>query len=672
MKNYDTKSIRNIAILGHLGCGKTSITEALLSISGAISTKGEVERRNTQCDPLAHSSLCAIEWKDTKINFIDLPGNEEYIGEIENALSVVDGAIIVIDASKGVEVGTERVWEEVEKRHLPAIIYVNKMDKDDIKYAEVIAQIKMRLSKSATSFALPMGNGAKYQGTINIITREAYKAGVLIDMPEEKKADVESVYNELMELAAEQEEDLMEKYLETMELSVEEISKGLHIGASKGDIFPILPGSAIHNMGIRTLLDYTLNYMPDASRKQFKATADEAKTPILVTVNSDNPLIGYVFKTVIDNYVGQISYVKMIGGSIGVGDMCYIQSIDEEVKMPAIFTMQGKTQVSIDRAQAGDIFCVAKMSEFYNGLTICSKKSPIEIEKVTHPTPVIYVAITPANKKDEDKLMASLSKLQQEDETFEIKRNPETNQMLLGGQGMTQIQGIIDQLKNMFKVEVTTADQKVVYREAIRSSATKQGRHKKQSGGAGQFGDVWIRFEPCEEEFVFNEEVFGGSVPKNYFPAVEKGIRESVQHGPLAGFPLIGIKATLTDGSYHPVDSNEISFVLAAHLAYNAAMPLCNPTILEPIVELDVTVKGDYVGTIMGDLTKRRGRIISIDAEGNKQVVKAEVPEAEVLQYAIDLKAMTQASGHFSRRFLRYEAVPDNLISKIVADSKIA
>ena len=381
-----------------------------------------------------------------------------------------------------------------------------------------------------------------------------------------------------------------------------------------------------------------------------------------------------MFKTVVDPFVGTINLLKVYSGSLKTGQEVYVANTDTTVKMTQLFSLMGKTQIPVETAYAGDIIAVAKLSELATGYTFCDKKNPVVFKEPEYPTPTIYVAIKPKQKADEEKISIALQKISQEDQTFEIKRNHETAQLLIGGQGLTHIGYVIDKLKNTFKVEVETEDPKVVYRETIKGRTDQhgvQGRHKKQSGGAGQFGDVWIRFEPSQEEFEFFEEVFGGAVPKNYFPAVEKGLRKALEKGPLAGYPVIGVKATLTDGSYHPVDSNEISFVLAAGLAWQEACKVIKPTILEPIVELQVVIKSDYVGTIMGDMSKRRGRILGQDElENGKSMITAEVPESEILKYAIDLKAMTQASGRFMRKFLRYDPVPEFLINKIVADAK--
>ena len=679
MKEYNTSNIRNIAILGHLGCGKTSFGEALLYAAKAIDKKGEVERKNTVGDYTVEeqarqttliSSLLPLEWKGYKYNFIDVPGSEEFIGDIENVLSAVDGAVVLVDGTKGAEVGTERVWEELTKRSLPTIIFVNKMDKENCKFDEVIESIHTRLSKNAMPLALEIGGVNNFKGYAKVLEKQAvYTDGKVADVPAELSDKLEEIYGQLMEKAAEGDEELMMKFFDTMELTKEEVIQGLKIGVQNAEMFPILVGAGLKNVGLDALLDLAIDFFPSpAERGEKKGSYKGAEVSRKVSV--DEPLSAYVFKTNFDPFQGTINFFKVYSGSVKVGQDIYVAETDTTIKVPQLFTMMGKTQIPVNQVNAGDIACIAKLTEIYNGVTFCEKKAPVVFDKVSHPTPVIYVGIQPKNKQDEDKLSSSLQKLRIEDDTLEIIRNPETAQQLLGGQGMTHIGYVLEKMKNMFKVEVETSEPRIVYRETIKAKGEAQGKHKKQSGGAGQYGDVWIRFEPCEEKFIFAEEVVGGAVPKNYFPAVEKGLIETLEKGPLAGYPVIGVKATLYYGSYHDVDSNELSFKLAARLAFQNACDKIKPTLLEPIYEVKVIVKDEYVGTILGDMNKRRGRVLGMEQKEGVQEITAEVPEAEISKYAIDLKAMTQASGRFSRTFLRYEEVPEFLIKKVVEESK--
>ena len=689
MREYHSKAIRNVAILGHLGCGKTTLSESFLFACGAIDKKGEVERKNTVGDytleeqtrqTTLSASLIPAEWKGYKINFIDLPGSEEFIGELDNVLQVVKGAILVIDASKGIEVGAERCWEELRKRNIPTLIFLNKMDKEGVKYVQLIDQLKQKFGKRIAPFCYPLGKQDQFDGFAMVVENKArlYKDGVMVDgeIYEDKKVYCEEIYNSMCEAVAETSEEMMDKYFSGEPLSTEEVKTGLRTSVLAGDVYPVFVGSATKNIGVSVMLDMVIDYLPAPDDlKPVEVTDANTKQRVKRETKDSEPLAAFVFKTIVDPFVGTINLFKIYSGVVRTGMDAYIPNIDETIKMPQIFSMMGKTQLNIDAAYAGDIIAVSKLPELQTNFTICEKKSPVIFDKVEYSTPVIYTAIQPKQKQDEEKISSALQKISQEDPTFEFKRNPETSQLLIGGQGVLHIGYILDKLKNTFKVEVGTEDPKIVYRETIRGRTLGekgvQGRHKKQSGGAGQFGDVWIKFEPTDKDFEFAEEVFGGAVPKNYFPAVEKGLQKALEKGPLAGFPVIGVKATLVDGSYHPVDSNEISFVLAAGLAWQAAIKEVKPTILEPIMEVKVTIKNEYVGTVMGDMSKRRGRILGQDDDGNgKTIITAEVPEAEIIKYATELKAMTQASGRFSRSFLRYDIAPEDKIKRIIEENK--
>ena len=682
MKIYDANAIRNVAILGHMSSGKTSLGESVLYVAKVIDKKGSIDKKNTVGDytPEEQSrlttltaSMLPLEWKNVKINFIDTPGSEELIGELENVLAVVDGAVLVVDATKGVEVGTERVWMELHKRKLPTLIVVNKMDKENIKYENVLASIQEKLSKRAVEFTIPFGTQDQFTGLVEVLKQSAIQ-GVdcqPTSVPAGLSGRAEEIHSSLMESVAETSEEMLEKFFSGEELSPEEVASGIRTAMMNGDLFPILTVSSFTDIGIASLLDAIVAYLPSPAQVGAKVGVNpRTGQEVSRTADVNQPLSAFVFKTIIDPFLGSLSFFRVYSGSVKTGQEVYIAETDATVKLPQLICMRGKQQIPVDQANAGDIAVVTKVSEFMNSLTFSEKKDPVQYPKVEHPLPILYIAISPKNKQDEDKLSGSLQKLKLEDDSFEIKRNPETAQLLIGGQGLTHIGYILERMKNMFKVDVETSDQKIVYRETIRSKGEAQGRHKKQTGGAGQFGDVWIRFEPCEENFVFQEEIVGGAVPKNFFPAVEKGLIETMEKGPLAGFPVIGVKATLYDGSYHPVDSNEISFKLAANLAFKNALPQLRPTILEPIMQVNVYVKDEYVGDIMGDMTKRRGRVLGMSQKDGYQEIIAEVPEAEITKYAVDLKAMTQASGFFTRKFLRYEQVPEHLIPKIIEEYK--
>ncbi|MDI6452881.1 elongation factor G [Peloplasma aerotolerans] len=680
MKEYTTKEIRNIAVLGHQGSGKTSISEALLFASKAIDKKGEVERKNTVSDYLVEEqikqsslslSVLPVEWENYKLNFIDVPGSDEFVGDITQALEVVKGAIILIDATKGVEVGTERIWQEIRKRHIPAMIFVNKMDKENVKFEKVLDDIREKLGKKAVPFCWPIGHDENFEGFVNVIEMKArIFDGVEshdAEIWDEKKPKVDELHNMILESVAETSEELLDLYLSGEEIPEQKVKDALRLGIIDGELTPVLVGSATKTIGVRTLLNMLIDYLP-APNELTPLKGKDAKTgaEIIRRTTDDEPFSAYVFKTTVDPFLGAVNILKINSGILKLGQEVVISNKGDNKKITNIFAPRGRTQIECTTFHAGDMAAVAKLDGIETGDTLADPKSPIVYEPVPIPTSVIYIAVHPKNKNDEDKISMALHRINQEDPTFEIKRNKETSQLLLGGQGMTHLNYVLERMKNMFKVDVDVEEQKIVYRETIKKSVQAEGKHKKQSGGAGQFGHVWIKFEPTKELFEFSEDVFGGAVPRNYFPAVEKGLIETFEAGPLAGFPVINVKATLYDGSYHPVDSNEISFKLAASLAFKDAVKTCQPTILEPIVKVEVTVKDQFVGDVMGDMNKRRGRVLGMNQTEGYQVVIAEVPEAEIVKYAIDLKAMTQGSGVFTREFLRYEEVPNNLIDKIV------
>lgn len=684
MKEYLTDKIRNVALLGHLGSGKTSLSESLLYLGKAINKKGEVERKNTVSDYLVEeqnrqtslsTAVIPVEWNGFKINFLDTPGSEEFSGELAQDLSVVKGAVLVLDGQKGIEVGSETAWGELRDRHMPTILFINKIDKENVKFEKVINNVIDGFGPRVVPFVIPMGTENNYQGYIDIISKKAYVGAdeKEQDIPSEYANQVEELYNKFVEIVAGESEELLEKFFGGEELTDEEIIFGLRSALLNCDIFPILIGSATKNLGVTGLLEKICHYLPSPQDLKEKHGVNPKTNADAVRASKDEePFSGYIFKTVVDPFLGTINYLKVCSGSTKGLTEVYVPNTDQMVKVGVVSGIMGKTQVSVDSLHAGDIGVLTKSGDLQTGYTVCDRRDPIKFEPVQMPTPVIYVAIHAKTKQDEDKISSALQKLNLEDPTFEVKRNPETAQLLLGGQGMTHIGYILEKMKNMFKVDVDVANQKIVYRETIRKIGSAQGRHKKQSGGAGQFGDVWIRFEPLAEgDFEFASEVVGGSVPKNFFPAVEKGLIETLEHGPIAGFPVIGVKAVLYDGSYHPVDSNEISFKIAAALSFKEACKVIKPTILEPIMEVVITVKDNYVGDIMSDIPQRRGTVLGMEPVGNgRTAITANIPEAEIINYSIDLKAMTQGGGKFTRKFLRYDDVPSNLVDKIVAEYK--
>ncbi|MBN2877962.1 MAG: elongation factor G [Bacilli bacterium] len=684
MNEYKANAIKNVVLLGHLGSGKTTLAESLAFITGTIDKKGTVEKKNTISDfsPEEHAklsslatSLIPLEFKDVKINVLDAPGADEMIGDIKHAMSVADAAILVIDASSGVQVGTEKMWLEIKEQNKPAFIFINKMDKENIKYDELLKEIRTKLGKEAVPFALPLGKSEEFNGFADIVELKAriYDGNTCVDgeIFDDKMDRVQELRMELVETVAGADEVLLEKYFEGEELTMDEIHLGLHKSVLSGEAIPVIVGSATKDVGTLTLLHMINRYFPTVSETGPAKGMDDDKE-VVRNYSDDEPFSALVFKTMIDPFLGAISFMKIMSGTLKKDQDVLVSATSNVERATQIFTMVGKTQVPLDEAHAGDLCAFAKVNGVTTGSTLSEKKIPVVYPEVVTPSPTMYVAIHPENKKDEDKLSTALAKMQLEDNTLEVKRNKETSQLLIGGQGMIHLGYIIEKMKQTYKVPLATEEQRIVYRETIKATATSEGRYIKQSGGSGYYGVVVMRFEPLPgQDYEFAEEVFGGAVPKGYFPAVDKGLQETLEHGVLAGFPVIGVKGILTDGKYHPVDSNELAFKMAASIAFKEACKSARPVILEPIYKVEITIKDEYLGDVLGDINKRRGRVLGMEpaTEGYQKVV-AEVPEQEISKYTIDLKAMTQGSGTFSREFLRYEEVPGNLTDKIIEEQK--
>lgn len=675
MKKYAVENIRTIAVIGQPGSGKTSLMESVLYVTGSKEKKGSVKDKNTTSDFLLeekeHQSslsmgLIPVEYKDYKFNFLDLPGNRELVSEVYQALSVVKGAILMIDGTKGIDIGTELVLSDLNERNIPTIIFVNKMDKENIKFEELIEKLHKIMGNKAVPFLWPIVKANDFKGYINLIDMKAnvLEGAKIVEKPlsEEMIDEVRDLRETIIESVAESSEELLDKHFSGEELTYKEICGGLREGVLSGDLKPIVVGSVSKNIGVRDVLEMIENFMPAPNDLKPKEGKDPKTNEVIVRkTRDDEPFSAYVFKTTIDPFIGTMNFIKVFSGTLSSGQKIVVTNTHTNLKIGAISTLRGKEQIDVETLHAGDIGVIIKIDEIYTGCTIADPKFPIIYEGPGFPTATIYVAARPKNKRDEDKISSALHRLTIEDPSFEYKRNRETAQLLIGGQGMAHIAYVLEKLRNMFNVDVEILEQEIVYRETIKKAVTAEGRHKKQSGGSGQFGVVKILFEPInpnEKEFEFEEKIHGGSVPRNYFPAVEKGLIEYFQSGLLAGFPVIGVKATLLDGSYHAVDSNELSFKLAAMLAFKNACIDAKPTLLEPIMNIEIVVKDEYVGDVMGDVNKRRGRVLGMEPlYGGKQKIIAEVPESEIISYTIDLMAMTQGTGTFQREFVRYEDV---------------
>ena len=683
MKVYKTDSVRNLALVGHSGSGKTNLTEAMLFQSGATKKLGNVSDKNTVSDFTEEemergtsigTSIVPIEWRNYKLNVIDTPGYLDFMGEAQGALRASEAVLMVIDATSGIEVGTERMWKYTEKIGLPRIIFVNKIDGENVNFRNLMEDIENAFGKKVIPFSVPIGEGEHFVGVTDVIFQKGFKytgaAPVETPLTHDQIKATERMYEEIAEVVASSDEVLMEKYFNGEKFTREDLLRGVTSALLSGDAVPLLVGSGEKGIGIDILLNTIVNYMPapDDERAHLGFRFEEGEER---TVSEKEPFSAVVFKTITDPFVGKISIFKVISGKITKDTALYNSTKDEMDKIGGLYVMRGKTQMEISEITAGDIGATTKLQITETGDTLCDKAHKVVYKKLKYPNPVLYYAIEPKTKGDEEKLSTSLKKLREEDPSFVIERNVETKQLTIGGQGKVQLDVILEKLKNMFGVEVNIVPFIIPYRETIKGTASVQGKHKKQSGGAGQYGDVWMRFEPCDEEFVFDEEVFGGSVPKNYFPAVEKGIIESKEHGVLAGYPVTNFKAVLYDGSYHDVDSNEVSFKIAASLAFKKGMEEAKPVLLEPIMKVEVTVPDAYLGDVMGDMNKRRGRILGMDQQSDgTQLLIGEAPQAEMFEYSIDLRAMTQGRGTFTMEYVRYEEVPANISEKIIKESK--
>lgn len=683
MKVYTTDKIRNVALVGHSGSGKTNLTEAMLFQSGATKRMGNVSSKNTLSDfsneeaqrqSSIGTSVIPVEWRDTKINVIDAPGYLDFVGEVYGALRAAEAAILVVDATSGVEVGTELIWKYCEEIDLPRIIFVNKIDGENVNFRRLMEELDAKFGKKVLPFSTPIGEGVEFQGVTDVIFQKGFKyeKGVPteIELNHDQMKATEKIYEEITEIVAESSEELIEKYFEGEPFTREEILKGVTYALTQGSAVPLLVGSGEKAIGIDILLNMIVNYMPAPNHPDahigFRHEDEEERK-----VDVKEPYSAVVFKTITDPFVGKISIFKVVSGKITKDTDLYNSTKQASEKMGGLYTIRGKEQTAIAELHAGDIGATTRLNVTQTGDTLADKANPTVYKKIKYPQSNLFYAIEPVSKGDEDKISSSLYKLQEEDPSFVIERNQETKQLTIGGQGSVQLQVIIDKLKNNYGVEVKIVPFVIPYRETITQTVEVQGRHKKQSGGAGQYGDVWIRFSPSTEEFEFDEEVFGGAVPRNYFPAVEKGIEEAKDNGPLAGYPVVNFKAVLYDGSYHDVDSNEMSFKLAAALAFRNGMEKAGPVLLEPIMKVEVTIPDTYLGDVMGDINKRRGRILGMDQQADgSQLIIAEAPQAEMFEYAIDLRAMTQGRGNFSMEFVRYEQVPNEVAQAVIEARK--
>ena len=683
---YNANSIRNICLLGHGGSGKTALTESLLYMTGAIDRIGKNADGNTVCDfdpeeIRRHVSLSTavapIEYKGAKINILDTPGSFDFAGAVVEALRAADAAIIVCSAKDGITVGFEKAWKYCEERNMPRFIYISKVDEENSDYNATFNALRERYGNKIAPVVVPIwDSNKKVTGIIDVLNKRAYEMQNLkrveIAIPEGKEGVIEEFNDALKESVAETSEEFMDKFFGGEDFTYAEMIKGMHKGVIDHTLYPVLCGSGVSCLGSLMLMDHIVDLLPNPVEGNYhKATTADGATEEFVVSPGGVPS-AFVWKTVSDQY-GKYSYVKVLSGTITSDTTLVNARTGETEKLGRLYSMCGKKASEVKELTCGDIGAIGKMDKVKTGDTLCDPRKVVSLKGLPYAEPCYAMAIAPKTKGQEEKVGTGLNRLNEEDPSFTFVNNAETKQLVISGAGDQQLDVLVSKLKSRFGVDAVLSPAKVAYREKIKKKVEAHGRHKKQTGGSGQFGDVWVRFEPQDEQdgLIFDVEVVGGAVPKNFNPAVEKGIQEAIQKGPLAGYPMVGLKAVLYDGSYHPVDSNEMAFKLAAILAFKEAMPNAMPTLLEPIGSLAVTVPSDFMGDIIGDLNKRRGRVMGMnpDADGHT-VVEAEVPMAEMSSYAIDLRAMTQGRGYYTLRFERYEEVPKANQAKIIADAK--
>ena len=688
MATYLTKDIRNIAILGHGSEGKTTLTEALLFAAGVIDRQGRVEDGNTVTDfeteetkrTISISAAAApIEWKQTKLNLIDVPGYFDFIGEMMGPLRVVENAAILVNSVNGVAVGTEKAWNYATKNKVGKMFIINQMDREHADFQKVLGQLRDTFGSSVVPLMLPIGDGLNFKGVVNVLENKAYERVAKgqpkeIPVPANMADQISEALEEITEAAAGTDEELMMKYLDEGELSHEEIVKGFKLGMFSGEIAPVVPASALTGVGIAKLLDVMVDYLPAPIHAEYKGTNPKSGDEETRPCDETAPFSAFVFKTIADPFVGKLSLFKVMSGKLNVSTPIYNVNADKSEKINAVSILRGKKPINVDELKAGDIGALAKLQFTNTGDTLCDPAKPIQYAAIEYPVACISKAVFAAKQGEEDKVFSGLARLMEEDPSIKIEKNAETTETLLSGQGELHLDVIRNKLATKFNAQANLQDPRIPYRETIRGTADVQGRHKKQSGGHGQFGDVKIVFSPIGDtsiDFEFEDAVVGGTVPRNYIPSVEKGLRENIRKGVLAGYPMVGLHAKLYDGSYHPVDSSEMAFKTAARIAYKKGCMEAKPVLLEPVMHVEILVPDEYMGDVMGDMNKRRGRILGMNQVDGLQQLVAEAPQAEMFKYATDLRSMTQARGSFIMNFERYEEVPANVAQKIIENAKV-
>jgi len=688
MKVYKTKNLRNVGIIGHSGSGKTTLTEAVLFHTKTIDRFGKVEDGTTVSDYDGEekkrqisisTSIAPCEWEDTKINLIDIPGYFDFQGEMIEGLRASDVAMIAVSGVSGIKVGTEKAWDYVNENKLPRAFYINKLDRENSSFSKVLSGLKDKFGISVVPIQYPIGLETEFKGIVNVISRRARifnpktKEMEQGQVPEELLDSVDECKNMIIEAVAETSEELLNKYFEEGTLSDQEIYDGLIKGCSTGEIAPVMCGSALKGIGMETLLEDIVECFPSPDMmtpQKANSLADDSE--VSVKVDETAPFSAIVFKTIADPFVGKLSIFKVITGKALSDAVVNNANKEKQEKLGNMFVLRGKQQINIKELTAGDIGAVAKLQYTVTGDTLCDSRVNYKFQGMVFPNPTLSRSVVPLSKGDEDKISSGLNKLLEEDPTFKISRDVENAETIITGMGKSHLDVVASKLRSKFGAEVKLESPKVPYRETIKKASDVQGKHKKQSGGHGQYGDVWVKFEPRRDgdEMEFVDQVVGGAVPRQYIPAVEKGLKDCVKHGVLAGYPVIRLRAILHDGSYHPVDSSEMAFKIAASVAYKKGLEIASPILLEPIMHAEIIVPDEYMGDVIGDINKKRGKVLGMEPFKGLQKVIAEVPQSEMFEYATDLRSITQARGEFTIHFERYEEVPGAEVDKIIANSK--
>ncbi len=687
MNVYTSEKIRNVVLLGHGGCGKTTLVEAIAYTTGILKRQGKVEEGNTISDYdkeeqkrlfSISTTVVPILFEDIKINFLDTPGYFDFVGEAYEALQVADAAVIVVSAKAGVEVGTMKAWDFCEKYHLPRIFFVSDMDDDNASYREVVERLTELYGKKIAPFHIPIRENEKFVGFVNVVKMAGRRFTtasnyVECEIPDYSQENLSKFREVLLDAVAETSEDLMEKYFAGEEFTQEEISAALRNNVIDGTVVPVLMGSSVHAQGTTMLLQAIEKYFPDPVRMRISGKNTKTGEAFDADYDEKKTFSARVFKTIADPFIGKFSLFKVCSGVLKSDISVYNADKESEEKVNRIYVLRGKEQIEVEALHAGDIGALGKLSETVTGDTLSTKAVPIIYDRIEVPTPYTYQRFKTKNKGDDDKVSQALQKLMDEDLTLKMVNDKENRQTLLYGIGDQQLDVVVNKLLTKYKVEIEVMKPRVPFRETLRKKVRVQGRYKKQSGGHGQYGDVHIEFEPSgdmETPYVFEEKIFGGSVPRNYFPAVEKGIADCVVKGPVAGYPVVGLKATLVDGSYHPVDSSEMAFKMATIQAFKQGFMEASPVLLEPIASMKVVAPDKFTGDIMGDLNKRRGRVLGMNpVTGGKQEIVADIPMSELYGYSTDLRSMTGGIGDFSYEFARYEQAPSDVQQKVMEEN---